>query len=298
MIRINIRLVFWTWLIPAVLFGQEQASSNVHVAESYLKVLNDSLYKGSTDSVKLKYNLLFTEKFKQFLAFPGNEKNPFDSLKALSQVQSNDGKLKIYTWMLQLDSFSVYKNFGIIVYSPPKGKSKLIYELKETDDTTSKPLQLVFSASGWYSALYYRLVEVKKGKSSYYVLLGWKGHNSSTSMKVIEALYFEGDKPFFGKRVFDFENKLQSRVIFEFSSQAVMMLKYDDIKRMIVFDHLGPADGWLDNDYSKYGPDFSVDALKFENDYWNYIKDVDLRSDQSQEPTEVKRKKQLYTPQE
>ena len=42
--------------------------------------------------------------------------------------------------------------------------------------------------------------------------------------------------------VFDGNGKTRKRIVFEYTRQASMLLKYDDDQHLIVFDHLSPPD--------------------------------------------------------
>ena len=68
------------------------------------------------------------------------------------------------------------------------------------------------------------------------------------------------------------------RVIFEYSSQVVMSMRYDDKLNMIVMDHLAPSEPILTNNYRFYCPDGSFDAFKFEKGVFVLHKDVDARN--------------------
>jgi hypothetical protein len=284
-------------IISASCLSQQQASDfNSHVSIKLLKQLNDSVFKGSTDSVKIRANEMFRHEFKNYLLAPESFENEFDSLRVLTRARSDDGKVRLLTWMVQTDNFNHYNNFGFVQYKPEKDKPALLFELIDTGDTATRPLNKIYSASNWYSALYYKIITTKKKKETFYTLLGWKGKNKFSTIKVIDVLYFTGDKPFFGQKIINYENKIQSRLIFEFNSEAVMMLRYDANLEMIVFDHLGPQTGILDNNYSQYGPDFSFDGLKFEKGIWKYYKDIDLRNGTEGEKQPEKKSKEFYDP--
>ncbi|MFW5754904.1 MAG: hypothetical protein ACOCV9_08875, partial [Marinilabiliaceae bacterium] len=87
-----------------------------------------------------------------------------------------------------------------------------------------------------------------------------------------------GGDLYFGAPVFDYQGQRRQRLIFEYSNQANMMLRYDDQNERIVMDHLAPRSPRYEGDRSYYGPDFSYDALKFEGGKWVLIEDVDVRN--------------------
>ena len=90
-------------------------------------------------------------------------------------------------------------------------------------------------------------------------------------------MYFdENGQPIFGIPVFLFNKQLQNRMVFEYSINATMSLRYDNRIKMIIFDHLAPPSSLYYGDYKFYGPDFSFDGLKFENGKWNYQENVNV----------------------
>lgn len=92
-------------------------------------------------------------------------------------------------------------------------------------------------------------------------------------------MYFpHGSSPKFGTPIFNIGKKVKKRVIFEYNSQAIMSLRYDEDKKLIIFDHLSPPDPSLEGQYQYYGPDGSYDALKFKKGKWILLEDLDARN--------------------
>ena len=94
----------------------------------------------------------------------------------------------------------------------------------------------------------------------------------------IEVLYFINDELKFGYPLFKSKTQVANRVIFEYSSKVVMTLKYDETSDQIVFDHLSPSQPTLSGHYEFYGPDFSYDAFRFENNSWFYKAAIDIKN--------------------
>jgi hypothetical protein len=70
--------------------------------------------------------------------------------------------------------------------------------------------------------------------------LGWKGNTVKSTKKVIEVLSFnKDDKAVLGMPVFDGNGKTRNRVVFEYTRQASMLLRYVPEQNLIVFDHSG-----------------------------------------------------------
>ena len=129
----------------------------------------------------------------------------------------------------------------------------------------------------WYGAQYYNIIPVN-APIPYYVLLGWKGNNVESTKKVIETLWFKDGKPQFGLPVFAEKGKSLKRVIFEYSAQASMLLRYIPEQNLIVFDNLVSPDAKTKNKPETFGPDLSYDGFKLKNGKWVYIDNLDMRN--------------------
>ena len=109
-------------------------------------------------------------------------------------------------------------------------------------------------------------------------MLGWDGNDDFTTKKIIDVVTFSNNsKPKFGSE-FKLEEKSQKRMIFEYNAQAQMLLQYNEIMKMIVFDHLSPSNPKFEGNFRYYGPDFSYDGFYFDDGVWIYKPDIDFRS--------------------
>ena len=80
--------------------------------------------------------------------------------------------------------------------------------------------------------------------------------------------------------MFKKESVFRSRVVFSYTSQATMSLRYEPAKRMIVYDHLsGPkVPGSGSSDPALSGPDGSYDGYRFRGGRWQWYGDLNMRS--------------------
>jgi len=131
-------------------------------------------------------------------------------------------------------------------------------------------------------AWYYDLIETKDPFGNIqYTLLGWTPVNRLRHRKVVEALHFGlGDETVpeieYGKPIFEVKGKRQHRMIYDYSAQTTMKLKFNAQQDRIVMDHLSPSSPEFEGVYEYYGPDLSFDALKWERDHWQYQPDVNV----------------------
>lgn len=250
--------------------------------EVHLKSLMDSVVRGSSDHAREGALAAFNPLFFDLLGHPESYHHPFDSLNAISRVKSPDGRVRVITWAIRSLAEGTYRYYGV-VQQVEQGSGNFLRtglsELRTENDTIAHSTLL---AGHWYPALYYAIIERKMNKSTHYFLLGWQGQDRFVNRKIIEVLTFDRwNNPMFGAPFFyDEENeKPRHRVIFNYSSEAVMMLKYHQKKKMIVFDHLSPAAPSAKGQYRFYGPDFTYDGFYFRKGMWNYKKNLDLRNE-------------------
>jgi hypothetical protein len=265
-----------------VCMGQDQSVSNeaIRKTEMELRQFSDSVMRGSSDKVREVSISAFNAVFLDLLSNPATFNYPFDSLPAVSKITSADGYVRIYTWILPSREDGTFKYYGIIHRMNPKSRQIKIIGLMDFNIEKEAAEANELKSDTWYGAAYYELIEKKINKSTQYIVLGWKGNDRLTTKKVIDLLYFdEWDNVTFGAPVFvDDAGKKKYRMIFEYNAQAVMLLRYDKQKKMIVFDHLSPSSPSAKGQFRYYGPDFTYDGLQFKKGLWNYKTNLDLRN--------------------
>lgn len=260
-------------------------------AEWELKALSKKAFHSRKEAERIEANKKIIALWDEIA---GNNKilqYPFDSLKNdFSILEPKDKKFKLITWNLQKDDGS-HGFFGYLLVNNSKRvktglfKHEIIegyeyFKLLDRSATVKSPESYTGYADKWFGMLYYSLIEC----DGYYTLLGWDGNDKMTQRKFIDVLYFKSDGvPVFGKDVFKFSRKNPRRLMFEYSSEVSMSLKYNDKKNQIVYSHLAPkqADDLLIGQYQYYGPDGSFDALELKKDKWVTIEDIDARNDKN-----------------
>jgi len=267
---------------------------------------NDGTKFTVVDSVKIKINNQLVQYFNETLSLKESYIYPFDSIKQIGVVYSQDHRLRIITWNIKFDDGS-YKYFGFMQHYNKKKKEFDLWKLTDDSDNMQDPLELSLFHNFWYGCLYYQIIDIKNNGNKIYTLIGWDGNNYRSKKKIIDVLYFtKNGKPHFGKKIFNMndpnDKTKYKRLVFEYSAEIVMFLKYEKRYNKIVFDHLTPNPKEMINKREFYYNDGSYDALDYNGDKWIYIPEFwatntkeDERLKGSDNP-DVKRSDKLYIP--
>lgn len=214
---------------------------------------------------------------------------PFDSLKTdVSVLSPRDKKFKLITWNLQRDD-GTHAFFGYLLVRNSKRIKTGLFKYKTEEEyeyfrlfdrsaTIKNPETYVGTPDKWFGMLYTQLVEC----DGYYTLIAWDGNDKLTQRKFVDILWFKPDgTPVFGKDVFRMEKKNPRRMMFEWSTEVSMSVRYNEKRNMIIYSHLVPRqrDGVLDNQFQFYGPDAQFDALELRNNRWVVVEDIQVNSD-------------------
>ncbi len=273
-ILLSILLVFSA---PVLLISQDHRFSSLKVYEDSLQILQESIYSDKSIAIRELECNRFVSLFKDALNTNGSFQYPWDSLKHIGKITSDDGKVRVYTMNLPLPN-GEQKYFGFIQHFVNK-KTIQLFELKDNRQLVSDPINEILTPEKWYGSLYYSIISksIKGGKT--YILLGIDFNNLFSSKKLVEVLNFsKAGEPVFGAPVFKVGQNKLNRIVFEYSAKASMILRYNEEDGVIVFDHLSPSRPDFTGNYQFYGPDFTYDGFKFDGENWVYIQDLDLRN--------------------
>jgi hypothetical protein len=250
-----------------------------------LITLRNLVLKARNDIERTKHNEAFINVFKTVL----NDKNtmtfPFDNIPSLGVISSSDQAVRLINWNVPKND-GTYLYYCFVQYYDKKTKNYHYQFLIDQRNAIIQPERKQLDTQKWYGALYYQIIPIQNKKEKYYVLLGWVGHDNFSTKKVIEAMTISPKGEIkFGLPIFENEeNKTYKRLIFEYSAQATMSLKYDEKQNIIIFDHLSPLNDDLKGVRQYYVPDMSYDGLKLDKGKWIYIKDVDAKISDDKKP--------------
>jgi hypothetical protein len=247
-------------------------------AENELNLLFNTVAATPDDGRKLRLNDSIVASMARILETEGSFEHPFQTITSLGKITSPDNKVRIYTWNLPSQDAS-NRYFGFVQIKNTPGSQPVVRRMIDKSGEITDPANRVLTPEQWYGMLVYDIIVNKFREDTYYTLLGYDADNLFLSRKIIDVLSLnEAGEPEFGKPIFLYQKRNQCRILFEYSAKVQMSLRWNKASRRIVFDHLSPSKPSYKGNYQYYGPDFSFDALYFENGMWILIEDVDVRN--------------------
>lgn len=263
--------------VNSIAFAQTEVNFDIEI--THLNNLGKEIITSETDEVKHKANTNYKKALKELIDKKQSFSFEFDSLKTISILKAGD--LKIYNWALPL-SDGTFEYFAFLQIRKTKDEFKII-ELTDKSNSIKTPEHKILTNKNWYGALYYKIITSKKLGKNYYTLLGWDGNNNLTNKKIIDVVNISPNGIIkFGAPIFKTKKKTKKRMIFEYSENAVMSLKYHENLEKIVFDFLVPASSKLKGVYEYYGPALNrFDAFGLTKGKWIYESDIDIELDRN-----------------
>jgi hypothetical protein len=270
--------IFFIFLSVSVSHAQI-AKPSIYNYEDSLKNLGTTITNDTSENNRITANYTFVKTLVNALKEKNSFNYPFNKLNNIISIKmSSDKKFRIFTWFVMNGNGS-FRYYGALQLNNPN-KLDLIPLIDNSQNLKPDASSYELKPNEWLGAVYYDIVPVT-GKTPYYLLLGWKGQSFEHSSKVIEVLHFKGDEAVFGSPVLQSEaksNVYNHRKIFNFASNASMLLRYLKDDKIIVFDHLVPPNEQSKELTNLYAPDLSYDAYRFKNGKWIYQEDVKLKN--------------------
>ncbi len=264
-------------LVTCLATFASKAQVDMPTEEEALRSMFDTLFINNgtkfyqTDSTKLVLCQDITDRLKEVLSEPESFKYPFDSLNRIGIRNSQDKKVRIYTWNIKLEN-GQHRYYGFI---QRKHRKKIqLFSLKEAFYKTDTVKYFNLTNDNWLGVNYYQIIDFKRDSKTYYLLIGMRNNGYTSKTKVLDVLSFSRRNAKFGKPYFKSDDKKIRRVLFEYSAGVSMMLQYDKRYKMVVFDHLAPENSSLKGLHRFYGPDGSYDSYKYNGRKWVYTPEV------------------------
>ncbi len=238
--------------------------------ESLLRSQLQRVAAATDTAQKMSLNRAFAAQLEKALRQDSSFFYPFDSIPYLYKVASTDGLVRLITWSVPLPGEQKYFGFVLTRKSKSDAAARLT-ALRDKRRDTRLMENKELAPDEWFGALYTSLVErrLPYTNAPLYTLLGISPTGRQSNKKVVDVLNVSaGGECTFGAPVFVRKGKVSHRLIFEYSAQAVMELRYREGMGMIVFSNLVPMYAQLRGRYEHYVPGEAFDGLAFENGQW------------------------------
>ncbi len=264
---------------------QEQLFAAFAAEEQGLMEMAQQIIVPASDAARLEQNEMFRESLLAVLLRDDSFVYPFDSLKTVSIQTCPLGRFRMFTWYVPL-SRQRFHYFGVLQLPTSEPNQPSLIELHDATSEINWREAGTLDPEQWPGAWYYDMVHFRLDDIDWYLLLGWKGDNPLTRVRIIEPFGVFDGQALFGAQVFGQSFEGMWRIIFEYSSSVSMsLLVEDDFFKtesgrhdMVVFDRLAPLQERLKGNFQFYVPEANIfDGLYFSEGKWNLVRDVDAR---------------------
>jgi len=273
-------------LIVASLFYNLSGAQRMSAADQrFLKLKEDTLKEQSMKLIlaknagdRLVADSLFTRVLVRALKNPHSFRYPFDSVQAISHLHAPDSSFRIFTWQLVIND-NVVRQHGAIQMRTADGSLKL-FPLIDKSDVTIGIADTTGNHMGWIGAVYYKIIQNKRGAQNVYTLLGYDECSIRSDRKIMEILTFVNGEPMFGGNFINLKTDMLSsrspfcsRYIMEYKKDAGPRLTYDPELKMVVAEHLVSEQGDPVKRWTMVG-DGDYEGFRWENGAWTYISKI------------------------
>lgn len=239
-------------------------------------------------SVRDSTNQWFLERLSAHLKTEAGFVDPLKSLTNVMRLQDEDQRFSLVTWQMP-DRAYHYKRFGLIAVRTQDRQIK-VHHLQDDLAQIENLWVQSFTPERWPGAIYYRLIPEKTGDNRF-TLLGLIMEETLTR-KVVEVLELKPNgEVSFGASIFRIDQIMDKtlqrppkRLVFSYNAKYSATVNWHEEEGKIIMDHLAPPDAKMKGLYQSYGPDFSYDALYWEDGWWHLEKGVQFNSDQESKP--------------
>lgn len=207
-------------------------------------------------------------------------------IRNLSVVTSRNEKLRVLTYMIPRAG-GIYSHIGLLLYLDEDGLYHAIQLVDNSMNSDFKPLR----PSQWHGGLYYELIEEKLDRKPVYFVLGYRATHPFIHEKFIDVIDISNQRVQFGLPVFHFDKfndrvypQAPYRIRMQFSAKVSAVLRWNEDYEGIVMDHVVPQDVSHKGLYMDYGPDFTYDGLRWEDEKWELESQIQFENNTQTAP--------------
>ena len=272
---IIMRLILLITSFFSVSLAHSQNYDMIQFEDSLASFL-DGIVSSSSDEDKLMYSYKLEQLMNSSLTNSAVFEHDFSGIKKMAILKPEDKAFMIFNWNIPLNNG--VNQFKAYLVLPIDGSNNRVEEFRIPTRKEKKLESRYLDLDKWYGCLYYDIIPVKKGKTKIYTLLGFSPEKKALTKKYIDVLTIRNDQPRLGEAIFEGDKGLKKRVIFEFSAEVSMTVRYQKGSDRIILDHLTPRSPEMEGNFQFYGPDGTFDAYELEKDTWKLKKGVSFQA--------------------
>jgi hypothetical protein len=263
------------------LWGQEVPAA--HPAKDLARV-GRQILEAQEFAVRDSANQRFLGLLEQYATTPEGFKDELPGVTNMMRLSPKKNKFCLYTWQMP-DANYQYQRFGLVVVKTKK--SYVATRLQDQLKTLDQPEFKRYQANEWPGAIYYKLLPEGQ-KRNLYTLLGF-AMGEKVHQKIVEVIEVKDNgRVRFGAKIFKVDQYLDKtlrrppmRLIFKYNADYSVTINWHAEEEKIIMDHLAPPDPKLKGLYQTYGPDFTYDALYWEDNWWHLQERVKFNTGQN-----------------
>ena len=282
--RFYVMIRHFILLFSVVIALPLSAQFDFEKAENELAFYADVMVNAMEPAHREKAYNEFNTQFEEVLKKDGAFDYGFDKLKWVSFVSDPEESFRFISWQLSgLDDSFDYKTFY-------QSEDKLM-ELENTMSFGRNVEYASMDNTNWYGRLIYDIQPI----DDYFLIFGFRQLDQYTKTKVVEILKMKDGHPEFGEAVFGKGDskyaEAKSRVMIQYSADALANLNFNPGLNMLVFDHMVSRMGNIPGQGPTHLPDGTYEAFKLENGKWQYVEQLHTEL-QIEKPKEGSRKEE------
>lgn len=273
------KFIIYTLLVSNSWLGFSQTEKSyldIAKLETQLKLMFDKLYAEEIPGLNMNLFHSIDTLFYSAISIPGSFNYSWEKLGSIGKLKSDDGKIKVFSW-LYMEGVNEY-HYSCYIQTMDKNGDVEVFKLNPVHSADVKTEKFKQSIDKWHGKIYYELHTEEYKRKVFYTLIGADFNNALSSIKTIEVIAIQRDKPVFRGDQFLDGGTVKDRIVFEYSSELASSVRYNDQLKMIVSDHLVPLHPIYHGNYEFYGPDGSYDGYRFTEGIWVKEEDVDARN--------------------
>jgi hypothetical protein len=255
---------------------QEEGYFDLAQYENQLRSMFDKLYAEEIPGMNMNLFHSIDTLFESALNTPGSFDYAWDKLENIGKLKSEDGKMKVISWLYMAGRNEYHYTCYIQIIK--KNGEPAVFRLNSVATEDVKTEEFKQNLDNWHGKIYYELHTEEYKRKVFYTLIGADFNTTLSSIKTLEVMAIQRDKPVFRGDQFLDGGTVKDRIVFEYSAELASSVRYNEQLKMIVSDHLVPLHPIYHGNYEFYGPDGSYDGFRFIEGIWVKEEDVDARN--------------------